>query len=177
MSVAAGPFVIAATLLALGGVLKAWKPLDTANALRGVGIPAGPMVVRFGGVVEAVIGVWALASGDRASAILVAVSYLGFIGFVLLALVRDAPIASCGCFGKADTPPSWVHVGLNLVAFGAAVAVAAQPGAGLVDVIADQPLAGVPFLLLVATGVFLSFLALTLLPRTQALVQASVGAQ
>lgn len=175
VTVAAGPFVIAATLLVLGGVLKARRPIDTANALRGVGIPAGPVVVRFGAVVEGAIGVWALVTGDRASAVLVAVSYLAFTGFVALALVRRAPISSCGCFGKADTPPSWVHIGLNLVAFTAAVSVSARPGAGLVDVIADQPLAGVPFVLLAATGVFLSFLALTLLPRTQALVRASVA--
>jgi hypothetical protein len=176
MTVAAGPFAIAASLLAIGGVLKAIKPGDTANALRGVGIPAGAWVVRAGGIAEAAIGVWALATGDRAAAVLVALSYLAFTGFVLVALVRDSPISSCGCFGKADTPPSWVHVGVNLVAVVAALAVAIEPGAGFGDVRADQPLAGVPFVLLTLTGVFLVFLALTLLPRTQALVRASVDA-
>ncbi len=79
---------------------------------------------------------------------------------MLVALLRDAPIASCGCFGKEDTPPSWVHVGVNLVAVVAAAVVAIDPGAGLFDLLADQPLAGVPFLLLAATGVLLAFLAL-----------------
>ncbi len=174
MTIAAGPFVIAAALLAIGGVLKAIKPGDTANALRGVGLPAGALLVRVGGVAEAAIGVWALVTADRAAAVLVALSYLAFTGFVVVALVRGAPIASCGCFGKADTPPSWVHVGVNLVAVVAAVVVAIDPGVGLGDLLADQPLAGVPFVLLTLTGLFLAFLALTLLPRTQTLVQTSL---
>lgn len=176
MTIAAGPFVIAATLLVLGGVLKALRPGDTATALRGVGIPTGATLVRAGGALEAAIGLWALATGDRGAAILVALSYLAFTGFVLVALRRDSPIASCGCFGREDTPPSWVHVGVNLVAVAAATIVAIDPGAGLPDLVGDQPLAGVPFLLLTATGVLHAFLALTLLPRTLALVRTSVDA-
>ena len=176
MTIASGPFVIAAILLVLGGVLKGLRPGDTANALRGVGVPMGSVAVRLGGIAEAGIGIWALVTADRAAATLVALSYLGFTVFVLVALLRDAPIASCGCFGKEDTPPSWVHVGVNLTAVVAAVIVAVDPGAGLADVLADQPLAGIPFLLLTATGTFLAFLALTALPRTEALVRASVEA-
>jgi hypothetical protein len=174
VTIAVGPFVIAAALLAIGGGLKAIEPGDTANALRGVGLPVGAWAVRAGGVAEVAVGVWALATGAHAAAILVALSYVAFTGFVLVALVRDAPIASCGCFGKADTPPSWVHIGVNLVAVAAAVVVAIDPGAGLGDVLADQPLAGIPFVLLTLTGMFLAFLALTLLPRTEALVQTSL---
>ena len=176
MNIAAGPFLIASTLLVLGGVLKALRPVDTANALRGVGVPFGPGLVRLGGVAEAALGIWAITTGDRWSAILVAVSYVAFTGFVVVALVRHVPIASCGCFGKADAPPSLVHVGVNLVACLAALAVAVDPGVGLREVLADQPLAGLPFLLLVATGVFLTFIALTLLPRTLSLVRQSVAA-
>jgi len=176
MNIAAGPFLIASTLLVLGGVLKALRPVDTANALRGVGVAFGPGVVRLGGVAEAALGVWAITTGDRWSAILVALSYLAFTGFVVVALVRHAPIASCGCFGKADAPPSLVHVGVNLVACLAAVAVAVDPVVGLREVLADQPLAGAPFLLLVVTGVFLTFIALTLLPRSLLLVRQSVAA-
>jgi len=177
MNLAAGPFLIAATLLVVGGLLKALRPLDTANALRGVGVPLGPGIVRFGGAAEAAVGIWAITTGGRWSAILVAVSYAAFTAFVVAALLRHAPIASCGCFGKADTPPSLVHVGVNLIACLAAVAVAVDPGAGLRAILATQPLAGAPFLLLVATGVFLTFLALTLLPRTLSLVRQSVAAQ
>jgi hypothetical protein len=177
MNIAAGPFVIAATLLALGGALKALRPIDTANALRGVGVPSGPGIVRLGGVGEAALGIWAITTGDRWSAILVGLSYLAFTGFVVVALVRAAPIASCGCFGKADTPPSLVHIGVNLVACLAAVAVAVDPGTGLRATLAAQPLAGLPFLLLAATGVFLAFLALTLLPRTLSVGRQSTATQ
>ena len=171
MTVAAGPFAIAATLLAAGGVLKALRPGDTAHALRTLGLPGSTVLVRLGGLFEAAVGVAALAVGDRTSAVLVAVSYLAFTAFVVLALARDAPISSCGCFGKVDTPPSRVHVGINLAAVAAAAAVAVSPGVGLGHVLAGQPLAGVPFVLLLGCGVGLAYLALTSLPRTMTLVR------
>ena len=66
VSVLAGPFAIAAVLLAVGGALKAVRPRDTAQALTAVGLrfPAffsARTAVRVGGAVEAVVGVGALA--------------------------------------------------------------------------------------------------------------------
>jgi hypothetical protein len=171
VTVAAGPFTIASALLALGGALKALRPADTANALRGIGLPAPRVAVVLGGLAEALLGVAALVLGNRVTAVLVALSYLAFAAFVVEALRRNAPIASCGCFGRIDTPPSTVHVAVNLAAAGAAVAVAAQPGVGLADILGSQPLAGVPFLVLVAIGLSLSFLALSTLPRTLAAIR------
>ncbi|MCJ7436152.1 MAG: hypothetical protein MUP97_00085 [Acidimicrobiia bacterium] len=173
MTLAAGPFAIAATLLLVGGLAKAWRPTDTAHALRGLGVPVPPFAVRLGGLVEAAVGLSALVRGDRVSAILVALSYLAFSGFVIVALARHAPIASCGCFGRLDTPPSTVHVVLDLGALLAAVTVVFEPGVGLSRVLRDQPLAGVPFLLLVITGTFVAFVAMTLLPRV---IAATAGA-
>lgn len=173
MNAAAGPFTIAALLLVAGGMSKALAPADTANALRTVGLPAGPVLVRVGGVAEAVIGGIAIATADRVAALLVAISYLAFTGFVGVALRRGAPIATCGCFGKADTPPSVVHLLVNLGAAVAALAIAIDPGDGIIDVIDRQPLAGVPYALLVLVGTYVAFLALTLLPRTMALVRES----
>ena len=175
MTVMAGPFMIAAALLAVGGAMKAARPVDTAHALRGVGLPGWPLLVRIGGLVEIAIGVSAVVAGGTASAVLVAVSYAAFIGFVLVALRRDAPIASCGCLGKADTPPSRLHVGINLVALAAAVTVAVDPGVGLADTLRAQPLAGVPYLALVGLGVSFVFVALSGLPRTLALVPMRAG--
>jgi hypothetical protein len=175
MTVMAGPFAIAATLLAIGGLLKAVRPGDTANALRGVGLPASPGLVRAGGVAELVIGGTALVIGGTVSAALVAASYLGFLAFVVVALRRDVPVSSCGCFGKVDTPPSRVHVGVNLVAAAAAITVALDPGAGLVATVRAQPLAGVPYLLLVGLGVSLVFVALSSLPQALALVPNARG--
>jgi hypothetical protein len=164
----AGPFAIAATLLALGGASKAWQPSDTARALGMVGLPGSLAAVRVGGALELVIGVGALVYGGLAVAVLVAASYAGFAAFVGLALHRGAPISTCGCFGKADTPPSRVHVVVNVVAALVAAGVAVDPVGGITDVLADQPLLGLPFLLLVGVGVYLTFVALTLLPRTMA---------
>jgi hypothetical protein len=175
MTVMAGPFAVAAALLAIGGAMKAYHPDDTANALRGVGLPGWPGLVRVGGVVEVVIGVSALVTGGTVSAALVALSYLGFLGFVLVALRRDVPIASCGCFGKVDTPPSRVHVGVNLVAVTSAIIVAFDPGVGIVDTVRGQPLAGIPYVLLIGVGVSLVFVALSTLPRMLALVPNARG--
>jgi hypothetical protein len=166
----AGPFAIVAALLALGGASKAVQPADTAGALRGLGLPHGAALVRVGGVAELVIGVGALVTGARPFAVLVAVSYAGFAGFVALALRRGAPIGSCGCFGRAETPPSRTHIVVDLAATLVAVAVAVDPVGGVTDVVADQPLLGLPFLLLVGVGVYLVYLTLTLLPRTLAML-------
>ena len=165
----AGPFVVAALLLTVAGALKAVDPATTTGALRRAGLPAPALVVRVGGAVEVVVGVAAVAMGSAAAAALVAVSYLLFTGFVVLALARHLPIGSCGCFGKVDTPPSPIHVVVNLGAVVTAIAVAIGPGGGIGSVLADQDLLGIPFLLLVGTATYLVFLALTALPQLQAL--------
>jgi len=166
--VLAGPFVVAAALLGLGGASKALEPNDTARALGTLGLPSSPALVRVGGAAELVIGVGALAFGNRVFAVLVGLSYLGFLAFVVLALVRHAPLRSCGCFGKADTPPSAIHVTVNAAAVLVAGAVVADPGVGLPDVLAAQPLLGIPFLLLASVAVYLTFLSLTVLPKNLA---------
>jgi hypothetical protein len=175
MTLAAGPFAIAAALLVAGGAAKAARPGDTANALGAVGLPRSALLVRVGGLSEAAVGVAALTFGNRGTAVLVAVSYAAFAVFVTVALRTGAPIASCGCFGKADTPPTRLHVAVNLGAVAAAVAVAVQPSAGLGVVLPRQPLAGVPFVLLVACGVGLCFLLLSSLPRTMSAVHQTEG--
>ncbi len=177
MTLAAGPFAIAAALLVAGGAAKAARPGDTANALRAVHLPTSPLLVRVGGLAEIVVGTAALAVGNRTTAILVAVSYAAFAAFVVVALRSGAPISSCGCFGKADTPPTRLHVIVNLVAVAAAAVVAVEPPAGLGPVVTHQPLAGVPFLMLVVCGVGLSYLTLSSLPRTLAAIQPTRGPQ
>jgi Methylamine utilisation protein MauE len=176
VSVLAGPFTIAAALLAIGGALKAVRPRDTALALTAVGVRlprflSTRLLVRIGGAVEVVIGVGAMATGGPVFAVLVAASYFAFAGFVVVALRSGKPISSCGCFGKVDTPPSPVHVVLDL-AFGAvAVAAAVVGDVALPDVLADQPLHGLPFVVLLAISCYLVFLAFTALPKTMAVVR------
>ena len=175
MSVLAGPFAIATVLLAVGGAAKAVRPRDTAQALTAVGIhfprvlPARA-VVRVGGAVEALIGTAALLVGGPVLCALVALSYLAFAGFVVVALRSGSPISSCGCFGKVDTPPSIVHVVLDL-AFAGVAAAAVVGDVALPDVLGDQPLLGIPFLMLLVIGCSLVFLAFTSLPKTMAVVR------
>lgn len=165
MSALAGPWTIVSGLLLIGGALKAARPTDTAGALRAVGVPAPQALVRIGGAAEVAIAAGALATGARPLAALMAASYVVFLVFVIVALRNETPLSSCGCFGRVDTPPTLIHVGANLVAAGVAVAAVVDPPPDLSSVIADQPGWGIPFLFLVVLGVYLTFLALSALPR------------
>lgn len=165
----AGPFLVATLLLTAAGALKAFDPTTTTGALRQAGLAVPAAAVRIGGALEVVIGIVAIVTGVPLAAALVALSYALFTAFVVVALVRHLPIGSCGCFGKVDTPPSSVHLVLNLGAIVTAVAVAARGGGGIGDVLAGQELLGLPFLLFVATATYLAFLALTLLPQLRSL--------
>jgi len=87
----------------------------------------------------------------------------------VLALRADAPISSCGCFGKIDTPPSLVHVVLDAaVALMAGAVAIAGTDVSMPTVLPDQPLLGLPFVLLVVVGTGLVLLAFTSLPRALA---------
>jgi hypothetical protein len=168
VSLLAGPFAIACALLAIGGALKAAQPLDTANALRATRLPSAPRLVRAGGAMEAVVAIAALVTGWWVLALLVAASYFAFALFVIEARRAGKPLSSCGCFGKVDTPPTSVHIVIDLTVAAVAAAVAFSADVALPDVLADQPLAGLPFMLLVLIGVYLVFLAFTALPKTMA---------
>lgn len=165
MNVAIGPFTIAAALLIVGGVAKAVRPGDTAHALHLAGVPVPVPLVRLGGALEAGLGVWAVLSAARLSAALVAVSYAGFAVFVAVAMARGLPLASCGCFGRIDTPPSAVHLVIDAVAVAVSITVASDPGDGLRRVLEDQPARGVPYAVLAIAGTAAALAALTALPR------------
>lgn len=170
MNPALGPFAIAALLLVVGGVLKALHPHDTALAVRRAGLPGSEGAVRWGGVAEGCVGVAALLTGSVTIALLVAVSYGAFCAFVAVALARHLPIASCGCFGKPDAPPSWLHVGVTIGASMAALAVAIDPTISPLEVVTRHFPESSAFVALVVVGVLASFAILTLLPRMLALV-------
>jgi hypothetical protein len=166
-----GPFAIVAVLLAAGGVAKAVDPVTTVGALRGLGLRVPGALVRVGGAFEAVLAGIALVAGAWIAALLVGASYLAFAGFVGFALVRKAPIGSCGCFGRVDTPPTPFHVAFNLFAAAVSFVVAARDAGGVGSVLADQPLAGVPFVALVLVGAAAAYLVLTRLPQLSAVVR------
>ena len=109
MDALAGPYLASALLLVVAGAAKVRDPLPLVRALRSARLPAPVSGVRLLAAAEAVLGTTALLLGGRLTAALVAASYAAFTGFVLLVRRRGGVLASCGCFGRADTPPTTGH--------------------------------------------------------------------
>lgn len=164
MEALAGPVVVVAALLTLAGSLKLLRPAPTAGALRAMRLPSSLGLVRVLGLGEVVVGVAAGVTFARPLLVLLAAAYLAFAAFVIAALGANTPLQSCGCFGQTDTPPSAVHVALNLAAAGTAFAAALSGTPALDITLADQPWHAVPFVLLVAICVHLCVLIATVLP-------------
>jgi len=162
----AGPVVVVSVLLALAGAMKIAQPASTSGALRAMRLPSSLGLVRTLGAAELVIAVGAGITFERPLLALLAALYLAFAAFVAAALGAHKPLQSCGCFGRADTPPSIVHLGLNVTAAGAALLAAATSTPSLGDTLSDQPWDGLPFALLVAVSVYLCVTMLTVLPLT-----------
>lgn len=159
----AGPYFAFAALLGAAGLAKVVRPHSTVRALHRAGLPGTPLLGRLLGAAEVLTAAAALALGGREPALAVGLFYAGFAGFTFR-LVRVAGSASCGCFGTGEAPASPIHVALNVVAATAAVLGAGWPVGSLPGVLADQPWAGVPFLVLVAVLAWLAYVSLTLLP-------------
>jgi hypothetical protein len=155
------PFLAATFLLGAAGVAKLARPDDTARALHAVGLPFGRTAVRLGAAAELLVAVAAVALPGPWTGGLVAVSYGAFGVFVLLALRRGWPLASCGCFGRPDTRPTTAHAVLNLTAAAVAVWWAAVVQGPLGAAIRHEPWGGGPLLLVTAVIAGLAYLAWT----------------
>lgn len=164
MEVLSGPVIVLTALLALAGAFKICRPAPTAGALRAMHLPSRSSLVRALGTGEMALGLAALVTAARPWLALAAAAYLGFAAFVSAALLSGTPLQSCGCFGQRDTPPSAVHLAVNLVAAATLLTAAAGNLPKPADVLADQPWHGAPFVLLVATSLALAYLVLTALP-------------
>lgn len=166
--VLAGPVAVVATLVVVAGLAKVRRPQPAASSLRSVGVRARTGGVRALGLAEAAAGTGALLLGGGALVGAVALLYLGFAAFVAVAIGRGTT-EGCGCFGAEGPPPRRSHLVVNLAAAvvaAAGAATGAWPGLGAV--LAAQPLAGLPFLVLVATAVVLlqALLGLARAPAT-----------
>lgn len=159
MDLLAAPYVAAALLLVVAGVAKAMEPLPLARALRVAGFPVrGRLLtplVRVGAALEALIGGVAVVAPSAVTAGLVAASYAVFTVFVVRALRSGSPLATCGCFGGSDTPPTVVHAVVTAALAAIAVGVATSP-AGLV--------LSPALIVLVGVLAYLLYLALAVLP-------------
>lgn len=160
-----GWFHVTSALLVISGGAKIFDAAATAGALRAARLPSAPILVRALGLVEIVVGSAGLLFGRAATFGLQASFYAGFAGFVLMALVRRLPIQSCGCFGRSDTPPTWIHFAVNITAMAVALPIGAEVGP-VWDTIADRPGYGLAYLGYVALGTYLLTIVLTQLPST-----------
>jgi Methylamine utilisation protein MauE len=155
------PYLAAVALLGVAGAVKAVRPSDTANALRAAGLPSHRLAVRLGALSEAAVAVAALAAPGRFTASLVAACYLGFAGFIALALRRGWVLASCGCFGRPDTPPTHAHLVLDVAGAGCSLWWAAVAPGSLAGVFDHQPWGGFPLALASAVVGYLAYLVFT----------------
>jgi hypothetical protein len=141
-------------LLILTGIAKIRSPNEVARALGALGLPGGSLLGVAIGAVEVIVGVSALFF-ELALAVQ-GVVYVAFSIWIVVALRSDAPLASCGCLGRPDTPPTVAHLVMNLLAavfsFGAAVTGPIELGGGL---------EGAAALTVVAVGVYLAYIVLT----------------
>ncbi len=143
-----------AVVVVVSGVVKVRSPRPFADLTATVGVPGGTVGARFAGLLEIALGVWVLATGARIACAVLALAYVTFAVVVVAARRAGAP--SCGCFGATAAPPSVVHVVVNLVSAAvAATAALAGDVDGIAATLSDQPMAGVPFLLLLGTGAWL----------------------
>ena len=159
-----GWFFLSAALLLVSGGAKLADPASTSGALRIAGLVSGSGVVYTLAVAEIATGAFSLLAGGSLAGWATAVLYGGFGGFVAFTLRRRIPISSCGCFGKVDTPPSVVHLFLNGAGIVGGVWAGLAGSPSLVAVLAEQPVAGLPYLAFLAAGTYAAYLLLTALP-------------
>lgn len=109
--------MVGAALLVIAGAPKLSAPPPPRALLP-------PWTSRPLGVVELVVGSWALLAPEAGGAWAAAVLYTGLSGTMGWALARHEP--DCGCFGATPVRPDVRHLSVNLVFAGAAILAALQ---------------------------------------------------
>jgi hypothetical protein len=161
----AGPYFAAAGLLVAGGVSKLRHPDPATSALAAARIPGPRIGARALGATETMAGVAALFVPSRAGAAAVAFLYLSFAAFIGLMATGRLAAPSCGCVGRREVPPGWLHVALDLGAFAAALVAAARPPDSVAALVGSTPLGGVPALAGIALIGALAYLAVAYVPE------------
>lgn len=163
-----GPALVASALLVLAGAQKLLDPTMTVGALRALGLPSSPFLVRAGSAAEVALGAAAIGVGGAVLWWQIALSYTVFAAFVVAALRKGTMLGSCGCFGREDTPPHGSHVVLDLLLAATAVWAALTLDRAPVDELVARPGQGVLVVLLAGVALHLLFAVYVLLPRTLA---------
>lgn len=161
-----GPVLALMALLALAGIQKIADPKPTQGALDAAGLPASRLTALALGGAEILIGVSGIVIGGPIPAAIGLVFYAAFALFVGNALARKLPIRSCGCLGAAETPPSAVHVVVNVVA-AVTLALGVYAPVDLMQGLSTLTISeGVAFAVFTIGVVYLLYGALTVLPLT-----------
>ena len=164
MPVHSGPVTAVMILLLVAGAQKLLDPSSTSGALQAAGLPSALALVRALGLVEVGAGVAYLVWGGPLPAAAGALLYAGFGWFVINAIARDLPISSCGCLGATETPPTMIHVVMNLGSLGVLVAAVIIPVAPLGGLVGQELDVLVPHVLFTGATVYLLYALLTVLP-------------
>lgn len=179
-----GLALVGAGLLVVAGVAKAIDPADTARAMSSFGpsLLARATIlraaVRLGAICEVAIGVSAIVRPGPVTVGLVAASYALFVVVIVIVRRKGGSLASCGCFGKPDTPATGLHVAVvSALAVSAAAFVGEVVNAGagvsgtwLASFLANSPLHGVALVGLSLLGIAVIYVALTVAAQWQASV-------
>lgn len=155
---------LAAALLVLAGIVKVVRPRATAQALLDAGLPGSTRIARGVGVVEILVGVWALAAPATGGALVLGVLYLAFAGFLGYVLRAHPEAGSCGCAGPTPVPPSRLHLVLNVVAGVAGLAYAAISGPSAIAWLDGLGWAAVPAVAGLALAGWLAVVVVTRAP-------------
>lgn len=159
----------AAGLLVVTGAAKLRRPAAATAALAAITLRLdgrAHLAGRALGAAEVAVGLAALLTRSWAAAACTALLYLGFAAFVVTAMRPGRAVASCGCSGQVDTPPTRLHVVVDLIFAGFAVAAALRPPVPLLRSLdRAETLVALAVAALVGT---LAWLAISALPRLAA---------
>jgi hypothetical protein len=163
---------IGAVLLIGSGGMKLIDREPTRGALKAARLPSSEVAVVVLAAIEMLVGIGVILVDRPEVALGFAAVYAGFAGFVVYALRNQLPIQSCGCFGRSDTPPTWVHLVIDVAfaASGVGVAMSTSVAARLESASAW----GATSLLGMATiGAYVTYLLLAELPATMTAVRGN----
>jgi hypothetical protein len=153
-------------LLVLAGYTKVRRP-HVLVLTYGEGLPLTRGTARLIGLIEASLGVAALAISTSLVRIGLAFLFASFSAITAWRLVRDPRKRGCGCFGIENTPVTPLHLTTNVI--GAVVAVLAvrwnAPSPLRLAVL--QPTAAAALSIGLTASVYGMYLLLSELPRYQ----------
>ena len=143
------------------------------GAVQTLGVRVPRWSGRLIGSAEIAVGAAGLSGPGPVAAIAVGGAYLLFAA-VVVALMRRGE-TSCGCFGQIESPPSGLHVAIDLGASAAALGHAAAMSPSVFEYSQTLGWEAVPFLGLIAVGVLCTVAILTVLPGVVAQTRAAAA--